>query len=88
MNKIANQTHCLICSVVCFCSVFPPHFAFTLICTFIKIETDIMDADVHVFPQNILLFFLHKNESFQLEPFVINLKYISVCSVTDGAVHR
>lgn len=64
-----------------------PHFAFTLICTFIKIETD-MDADVHVFPQKILLFFLHKNESFQLEPFVINLKYISVCTVTDGAVHR
>lgn len=65
-----------------------PHIAFTLICTFIKIETDIMDADVHVFPQKILLFFLHKNESFQLEPFVINLKYISVCTVTDGAVHR
>lgn len=64
-----------------------PHFAFTLICTFIKIETD-MDADVHVFPQKILLFFLHKNESFQLEPFVINLKYIFVCTVTDGAVHR
>lgn len=64
-----------------------PHFAFTLICTFIKIETD-MDADVHVFPQKILLFFLHKNESFQLEPLVINLKYISVCTVTDGAVHR
>lgn len=64
-----------------------PHFAFTLICTFIKIETD-MDADVHVFPQKILLFFLHKNESFQLEPFVINVKYISVCTVTDGAVHR
>lgn len=64
-----------------------PHFAFTLICTFIKIETD-MDADVHVFPQKILPFFLHKNESFQLEPFVINLKYISVCTVTDGAVHR
>lgn len=47
-----------------------------------------MDADVHVFPQKILLFFLHKKESFQLEPFVINLKYISVCTVTDGAVHR
>lgn len=65
-----------------------PHFAFTLICTFIKTETDIMDADVNVFPKKILLFFLHKNESFQLEPFVINLKYISVCTVTDGAVHR
>lgn len=65
-----------------------PHFAFILICTFIKIETDIMDADAHVFPQKILLFFLHKNEYFQLEPFVINLKYIFVCTVTDGAVHR
>lgn len=47
-----------------------------------------MDADVHVFPPKILFFFLRKNESFQLETFVINLKYISVCTFTDGAVHR
>lgn len=47
-----------------------------------------MDADVHVFPQKSCSFFHHKNESFQLETFVINLKYISLCTVTDGAIYR